>query len=150
MVPRALACGGARLGAIPPSAGSDQGRRDGGRDGARSGHGSPPGRGCGVRRGGGRARGAGDERGDAGAKFRVGGEHTVVPGLVLAGRRDERGEAAQERDPFEHELGLAGEPGPGQAVSDLAIRLMLSRPGNPRPRATASKPRSSVLCSLTI
>jgi hypothetical protein len=75
-----------------------------------------------VRRGGGRARGAGDERGDAGAEYCVGGEHTVIPGLVLARRWDQRGEAAQERDRFEHELGLAGEPGPAQAVGDLARR----------------------------
>ena len=72
--------------------------------------------------GGGGAWAAGHEGGDASAELRVGGEHPVIPGLVLAGRWDQRREAAQERDRREHQLGLPGEPRPAQAVGDLARR----------------------------
>jgi hypothetical protein len=50
----------------------------------------------------------------------VGSEDSVISGLVLAGRRYQRGEAAEEGEGLEDELGLAGEPGAAEAVGDLA------------------------------
>ncbi|HVV86622.1 MAG TPA: hypothetical protein VHE35_26370 [Kofleriaceae bacterium] len=38
----------------------------------------------------------------------------------MAGRRDQRGQAAEEGERIEDELGLGGAPAPAQAVRDLA------------------------------
>ena len=65
---------------------------------------------------------AGDEGGDGGTKRGMSGEDAMLPGLVLAGWRDQRDQATEKGDGGEHELGLAGEPRPAQPVGDLARR----------------------------
>jgi hypothetical protein len=67
-----------------------------------------------------RIEAAGDQGGDGRTQSRVRGEGSVVPRLALAGRRDQGGQPAEEGDGRKDDLGLAGEPGPAQAVGDLA------------------------------
>ena len=99
------------------------------------------GRVVGMRRGD-RAAVAGNEGGDGGAQRGVGREDTVVPRLILARRGDQRGQATEKGDRAEHELGLAGEPRPAQAVRDVARRSQAQALVGERRARAVSKARS--------